>query len=276
MRNYNGQRKKPRRKKKKQENAAEFVSLHKEILVGAALLPFPPPGPMVESLFGLKLITISNSFNMPLLASAFSLCIALISLSSFILANLSSLVSTLLGRAGSATASNTSGSLGLGEEFRVGEVSPVSAFSASSAPPPVSFSSPTVVNPLREVAGEYNMLMDEIRFSLRSIPDARAALPSSQACCSILRSWPMDSYCDMRSKPTSEISSASLSAFSDSSRNSASLAWRPRMPVDRELSLRNCVRRFSRLGERGNLVSGMAGKPGFVSYCMFVACNNMG
>lgn len=140
---------------------------------------------MVDRL-GRRLMTISSSLSMPRLASASCLMDSRLSRSSFILAMRSSLVSMLRGRVGGReTASNTSASsspLALPKLELLGD-SPVRALNASKAPP-----SSTVVRPLRDVAGDSMMLMEESRFSFRSIPDASAALPSSQACCRSLRS----------------------------------------------------------------------------------------
>lgn len=181
---------------------------------------------------GRRLMTISSSRSMPLLASERSLATSLFSRSSFIFAILSSRVRRLRGR-GMATASNTS-SL---SPLLLTSSSPFNALSASEAVPPMTSS--TAVGPLTELAGERSVLMDDRRFSLRSMPDASAARPSSQDCMSALRSTPMESYCSKRFDPSSEMSSDSSRDRSDSSLRSWSFACKPRMPVENPLSLRS-------------------------------------
>lgn len=189
---------------------------------------------------------------MPFVASSCCRAAALCSLSSLTFAILSSRVSMLRGR-GLATASKISWSSSASLISDAGGDSPVRALKASAAPP-----SPMVVSPLRELAGDRSVLIDESLFSVLSIPWARAALPSSHAAMSILRSTPMESYCDMRLGPISEMSLESSRALSDSSRSRWSLACRPRIPVDMELSLRTWERHRSLPGVRGS--DGVGGK----------------
>lgn len=193
---------------------------------------------------------------MPRVASICCRDWAFCSLSSFILDSLSSLVSMLRGL-GLATASNTSCESTSGESLaseRPGD-SPVSALNASAAVP-----SSFAVTPLIELRGDSKVLMDDSRFSFLSIPTARAALPSSQAVISSLRSVPIDSYWVIRLGPSSDMSFESFNALSDSSLSKWSFACKPRIPLDKELNFLSCDRQRSWPGVKGDFGVGGTGK----------------
>ena len=211
----------------------------------------PAAGALARFL-GRRLMTVSSSRNIPLVASICWRACAFCSRSSLTLTILSSRVSKLRGR-GRATASNTSG---LSSSFMtelVGD-SPVSALRASAALP-----SYAVVTPLIELRGESSVLMDDNRFSFLSIPTARAALPSSHAVINSFRSTPMESYWAINPGASSDTSFESSNALSDSSLNRWSLACSPRIPVDRDPSFRSWERQRSRPGVKGTFGVGGVG-----------------
>ena len=213
-----------------------------------------PPGVVLP--LGLILMTDSSSRSMCVFASLLSLVDSRFNLSSFIFVMRSSLVRVLL-CLGIATASKTSSA---SEELKSmldrDRDSPFSALRASSAVP-----SSTAVSPPNEIVGESIPLIDDIRRSFRSILDASATFPSSHSCIRAFRSIPIDSYCINKFVPSSATSSVSLRVLSDSSRRTCSFACKPRIPEDREFSLRSCARQRSRPGVRGILGVAGTGKP---------------